>query len=57
MLAPINAKLAEIENKQPNTIPVQYPNVMAVSTTPYMGYGFGAGYGYGYGVPGGSYWG
>ena len=57
MLAPINAKLVEIESKQPNTIPVQYPNVMAVSTTPYMGYGFGAGYGFGYGVPGGSYWG
>lgn len=55
MLAPINAKLVEIESKQPNTIPVQYPNVMAVSTTPYMG-GY-AGYGYGYGVPGGSYWG
>lgn len=55
MLAPINAKLVEIENKQPNTVPVQYPNVVAVNATPYMG-GFGAGYGYGYGVPGGSYW-
>lgn len=55
MLAPINAKLIEIENKQPNTIPVQYPNVVAMNTTPYAG--FGAGYGYGYGVPGGSYWG
>ena len=56
MLAPINAKLVEIESKQPNTIPVQYPNVQAVMTTPYMG-GMYAGYGYGYGVPGGSYWG
>jgi len=55
MLAPINAKLIEIENKQPNTIPVQYPNVVAMNTTPYAG--FGAGYGYGYGIPGGSYWG
>lgn len=55
MLAPINAKLAEIESKQPNTIPVQYPNVVAVNNTPYSG-GY-AGYGYGYGVPGGSYWG
>lgn len=54
MLAPINAKLVEIESKQPNTIPVQYPNVVAMNTTPYAG--FGAGYGYGYGVPGGSYW-
>ena len=55
MLAPINAKLIEIENRQPNTIPVQYPNVVAMNATPYVG--FGAGYGYGYGVPGGSYWG
>ena len=56
MLAPINAKLIEIENKQPNTIPVQYPNITAVNNTPYMG-GMYPGYGYGYGVPGGSYWG
>ena len=55
MLAPINAKLIEIENRQPNTIPVQYPNVVAMNATPYAG--FGAGYGFGYGVPGGSYWG
>jgi len=55
MLAPINAKLIEIENKQPNTVPVQYPNIVAMNATPYAG--FGAGYGYGYGVPGGSYWG
>ncbi len=55
MLAPISAKLVEIESKQPNTIPVQYPNIVAMNATPYAG--FGAGYGYGYGVPGGSYWG
>lgn len=55
MLAPINAKLVEIESRQPNTIPVQYPNVVAVNNTPFSG-GF-AGYGFGYGVPGGSYWG
>ena len=55
MLAPINAKLSEIENKQPNTVPVQYPNIVAMNATPYAG--FSAGYGYGYGVPGGSYWG
>jgi len=55
MLAPINAKLIEIENKQPNTVPVVYPNITAVNNTPFMG-GY-AGYGYGYGVPGGSYWG
>ena len=56
MLSPINAKLVEIESKQPNTIPVQYPNVVAVNNTPYSG-GMYPGYGYGYGVPGGSYWG
>lgn len=56
MLSPINAKLVEIESKQPNTIPVQYPNVVAVNNTPYAG-GMYPGYGYGYGVPGGSYWG
>lgn len=53
MLAPINAKLVEIEGKQPNTVPVQWPNLMAVNTTPY-----GAGFnGYGYGFNGSSYWG
>lgn len=57
MLAPINAKLAEIESKQPNTVPVQYPNIVAMNATPYSGGIYGAGYGYGYGVPGGSYWG
>ena len=57
MLAPINAKLVEIENKQPNTVPVVYPNITAVNNTPYTGGFYGAGYGFGYGVPGGSYWG
>lgn len=53
MMAPINAKLVEIENKQPNTVPVQWPNLTAVNTTPYMG-GFN---GFGYGNFGTSYWG
>lgn len=55
MLAPINNKLVEIENKQPNTVPVQWPNLTAVNTTPYASYGFN---GFGYGNAwGGSYWG
>lgn len=55
MLAPIANKLVEIENKQPNTVPVQWPNLTAVNTTPYAAYGFN---GYGYGNAwGGSYWG
>ena len=58
MLAPINAKLVEIEGKQPNTVPVQWPNLVAVNTTPNPYSGFYGGYnGYGYGVNGGSYWG
>lgn len=57
MLAPINAKLVEIDSRMPNTIPVQYPNVVAVNNTPFSGGFYGSGYGFGYGVPGGSYWG
>lgn len=62
-VAPINAALAalarevdDIKCKQPNTVSVQYPNLVAMNATPYIG-GYGSGYGYGYGVPGGSYWG
>ena len=50
----INGKFNEIENQlvaikssQPNTVPVQWPNLTAVNTTPYMGtgyYGFGNGF-------------
>ena len=40
MLAPINAKLVEIENKQPNTVPVVWPNLSAVNTTPYVSGGY-----------------
>ena len=34
MLAPINAKLIEIESKQPSTVPVVYPNLVATPVTP-----------------------
>ena len=40
MLAPINAKLVEIESKQPATVPVVYPNLVvtpATTTTPTNG--------------------
>ena len=57
MIAPLQSKIVEVENRMPNTIPVQYPNVVAVNNTPFTGGVYGAGYGYGYGVPGGSYWG
>ena len=54
MLAPISTKLTEIESRQPNTVPVTWPNLVAVNNTPYMG---GAFNGYGYGIGGSSYWG
>lgn len=57
-ITPIQAKVNEIANKQPNTVPVQYPNLTAVNNTPYgggFGYGFGNGFwGNGWG---GSFWG
>lgn len=34
MLAPINAKLVEIESRQPATVPVVYPNLIATPVTP-----------------------
>lgn len=37
----LNDKIAAIAAKQPNTVPVQYPNLVAVNATPYGGYGFG----------------
>ena len=50
----INSKFNEIENQliaikssQPNTVPVQWPNLTAVNTTPYVSGGF---YGYGSGM-------
>ena len=54
-VAPVIGQLSALANevddiklKMPNTIPVQYPNVQAVNTTPYMGYnGFGYGNGFG----------
>lgn len=53
VVAPLSAKVTEIASKQPNTIPVQYPNVVAMNATPYAT-GFNP-YGYGYGAN--SYWG
>jgi hypothetical protein len=45
LIAPLQAKVTEIADKQPNTVPVQWPNLTAVNNTPYMG-----GYGYGFGT-------
>ena len=43
LIAPLAAKVTEIADKQPNTVPVQWPNLTAVNNTPYMGYGYGFG--------------
>ena len=48
MLAPIQSEVNAIKASQPNTVPVQWPNLMAVNNTPFYGYGYGNA---------GSYWG
>ena len=50
----LDTKITELAAKQPNTVPVQWPNLIAVSSTPNMNYGFNP---YGYGWGGNSYWG
>lgn len=61
MLAPIAQEVNDIKCKLPSTATVNYPNLVAFSTTPNIGGfygGFGNGFnGFGYGFPGGSYWG
>lgn len=47
---PLQAKVNEIANKQPNTVPVVWPNLTAVNNTPYAAgalYGFGWNNGWG----------
>ena len=48
----LDDKIDAIAAKQPNTVPVQYPNLVAANATPYVG-GIGYGYGYGNGFGGG----
>lgn len=45
LVAPLQKAVTEIADKMPNTIPVTWPNVQAVNTTPYAGSAFG-GYGF-----------
>jgi hypothetical protein len=47
LIAPLQAKVTEIADKQPNTVPVQWPNLTAVNNTPYMGGYYGNGFGNG----------
>lgn len=44
LIAPLQAKVTEIADKQPQTVPVQWPQLTAVNTTPYMNGGFYGGY-------------
>lgn len=46
-LAGIQNQVDDIKNKMPNTVPVQYPNLQVVNSTPYMGGFYGNGFGYG----------
>ena len=41
VIAPLQTKLTEIAGKIPNTVPVQYPNLVAVNNTPYNGTYYG----------------
>lgn len=55
-VAPLNAQLASIRNevddiklRMPNTVPVQWPQLQVVNTTPYVNGGYYPGFGYGNG--------
>lgn len=42
--AVLSEKINQIAAKQPNTVPVQYPNLVAANATPYVGQGYYGGY-------------
>ena len=47
----LNQKITELSAKQPNTVPVRWPNLTAVNTTPYVSGGYyGSPFGYGNGI-------
>ncbi|MBR5660594.1 MAG: hypothetical protein IKW99_03495 [Bacteroidales bacterium] len=51
LLAPIQAQVNTIASKQINTVPVAWPNLQAVNTTPYVNGGYyGSPFGFGNGV-------
>lgn len=45
----LDDKIDAIAAKQPNTVPVQWPNIVAANATPYVGPNYSAVYGYGNG--------
>lgn len=44
VVAPLQKVVTEIADKMPNTVPVQWPQLTAVNTTPYVNGGFYGGY-------------
>ena len=47
----LNNKITELASKTPNTVPVQWPALTAVNTTPYVSGGYyGNGWGFGNGI-------
>ena len=44
VVAPLQKTVTEIENRMPNTVPVQWPQLTAVNTTPYVNGGFYGGF-------------
>lgn len=53
LVAPLQSEVASIKASMPNTVPVQWPNLTAVNTTPYVSGGYymgGASYGWGNGM-------
>lgn len=44
VVAPLQKSVTEIENRMPNTVPVQWPQLTAVNTTPYVNGGFYGGW-------------
>lgn len=44
IVAPLQKEVTEIANKIPNTVPVQWPQLTAVNTTPYVSGGYYGGY-------------
>lgn len=51
LVAPLQSKVTEIAGKMPQTVPVQWPSLTAVNTTPYVNGGYyGSAFGFGNGV-------
>lgn len=51
LIAPIQKEISDIAAKQPNTVPVQWPALTAVNTTPYVNGGYyGNSFGFGNGI-------